>query len=62
MKPILLIPIAILILLLLFCWMAILIIPLIFLKIVTGKDYSRGWMVQWAEKPLQLCGIKLNNK
>jgi hypothetical protein len=59
MKPILSIPIAIIILLLLFSWLTILLIPLASLKFITGEDYSRAWMFEWVEKPLKKCGLKI---
>ena len=59
MKPILSIPIVIIILVILMCEMIVLSVPLCIMYSITGKDYSKSWMVMWAEKPLKKWGIKI---
>ena len=58
MKPLISIPIAIIILVILFCEFAILFIPAVALNIC-GKDSNLSWMFKWAYKPLELCGFKI---
>lgn len=41
-------PLAVVIVTTLFFWMLSLLVFLVPLKLITDKDYSRGWMVNWA--------------
>ena len=59
MRPLINAPVVLLIILLLYAELLILIIPLIVLYFLTEKDYSRGWMVNWAEVSLKKLGVKI---
>ena len=49
MAPLLIIPIVVSLFILLFIEMSILAFPLVILKLLTGKDFSRPWMIAWFE-------------
>lgn len=38
-----------------FVEMLILLLPLLILLFITGKDYSRRWMIEWADEILVKC-------
>ena len=53
------VPISEIVLILLWAEMLALIIPMLILLSLTGEDFTRKWMVDWALYVLKKCGIQI---